>query len=107
MPKRNLLLDAHEIIYGDREQLHGQPAFNLETIAEFWMVYIKRRHGVTLALLPEDICQMMILLKSARLISNMESRDSLMDQAGYAGLQDRINEYAGQLELPFINTNQT
>jgi len=88
--ERNILLESHDIIYGDREKLHGEPGFNLETIAEFWMVYLRRRHNVAVALLPEDICQMMVLLKSARLIANMDSRDSLRDQAGYAGLQDRI-----------------
>jgi len=102
MSQRNVLLEAHDIIFGDREKTYGRPEFNLETIAEFWRIYIERKHNVMLALLPEDICQMMILLKIARLINDPQHRDSLTDLAGYAGLQDRINQFNGQMEFEFI-----
>lgn len=95
-PEENILEEAMRIIYGDREQAYGSPRFNLDTIAQFWSVYIDRKfpehaqanggHYIT----AEDVAQLMILLKTARLIHNPTHRDSLVDQAGYAALQNRI-----------------
>jgi len=86
---------AKEIIHGDREQAYGDPRFNLDTIAQLWSVYLQRLFyswGIDGAeLKAEDVSQMMILLKTARLIHNPTHKDSLVDQAGYAALQGRIN----------------
>jgi hypothetical protein len=90
----NVLDKAREIIYGDREEAYGNPRFNLDTIAQFWNVYMHRLFhswGIDGAeFKAEDVAQMMILLKTARLIHNPTHFDSLVDQAGYAALQQRI-----------------
>lgn len=86
-----VLVAAQAIIWGDREKTYGSPAFNLETIAEFWNIWLKRRHNVVVALMPEDVAHMMVLLKMARLLNDPTHRDSLIDGAGYLGLVDRIN----------------
>lgn len=95
-PKETLLEEAGRIIYGDRENAYGNPRFNLDTIAQFWNTYLDRKfpenvkqcgaHNLT----AEDVAQLMILLKTSRLIHNPTHHDSLVDQAGYAALQDRI-----------------
>lgn len=97
-PIQNILREAENIIYGDRERAYGSPRFNLDTIAQLWAVYIDRKfpehvqaeggHSLT----AEDVAQLMILLKTARLIHNPTHRDSLVDQAGYAALQNRIQD---------------
>lgn len=97
-PKENLLEEAARIIYGDREQAYGNPRFNLDTIAQFWSTYLDRKfpenvkqcgaHNLT----AEDVAQFMILLKTSRLIHNPTHHDSLVDQAGYAALQERIQK---------------
>lgn len=93
-PPINVLDKAKEIIYGDREEAYGNPRFNLDTIAQFWTVYLHRLFaswGIEGAKLSgEDVAQLMILLKTARLIHNPTHVDSLVDQAGYAALQHRI-----------------
>lgn len=90
----NILMEANKIIYGDREKAYGSPRFNLDTIAKFWTLYLHRLFhswGIEGAQLKaEDVAQMMILLKTARLIHNPTHVDSLTDQAGYAALQHRI-----------------
>lgn len=89
----NILMEANKIIYGDREKAYGSPRFNLDTIAKFWSVYLQRKFpGLAdrADFTAEDVAQMMILLKSARLIHNPTHVDSLTDQAGYAALQHRI-----------------
>lgn len=91
----NILHEADKIIYGDREKAYGNPRFNLDTIAQLWSVYLKRKFPIpdidySLDITAEDVAQFMILLKTARLIHNPTHVDSLTDQAGYAALQHRI-----------------
>lgn len=93
----NILEKANEIIYGDREKAYGSPRFNLDTIAMLWTVYLQRKFSgsemfIDLKLRAEDVSQLMILLKTARLIHNPTHVDSLVDQAGYAALQNRIQD---------------
>jgi hypothetical protein len=93
-PKRNrmeatpssILDEAKEIIYGDREKTYGSPAKNLNMIAELWGAY----HGVLFT--AEDVCNMMILLKVARLANDPRHRDSQIDLCGYAALMERIQK---------------
>lgn len=90
--KKSALDTAKEIIYGDREEAYGSPRFNLDSIAQFWNVYLNRKHPdmPDHQMTAEDVAQFMILLKMARLIHNPTHFDSITDQIGYAALQDRI-----------------
>lgn len=91
-----ILETAQSIIYGDRERAYGNPRFNLDSIAEFWTTYLGRKFPAARNRVPEfyltaeDVAQLMILLKTSRLIHNPTHKDSLIDQCGYAALQDRI-----------------
>lgn len=105
----NVMTQALAIIYGDREKTYGHPSLNLESIAQLWTVYMKRKAYVELTRSPfaddsdlkqvelivpkitiDDVCQMMVLLKMARLINDPTHHDSMVDQVGYIGLQERV-----------------
>lgn len=86
----NILREAEDIIFGDRERTYGNPAFNLETISEFWRLYIVRKHNVAVPLDYTDIANMMALLKLARLINTPDHEDSQRDLIGYIALTSRI-----------------
>ncbi len=91
----SILEEAHDIIYGDREQTYGNPAKNLENIANLWEMYLRGRGVLDEncdGLFAQDVALMMILLKTARLINTPDHRDSLVDIAGYAALVDRIRK---------------
>lgn len=92
---KNILKEAEKIIYGDREKTYGDPAKNLRAIASLWEMYLYER-GVldqnSDGLRPEDVANMMILLKVARLINDPKHRDSLVDICGYAALVERIQK---------------
>lgn len=88
--EKTLLQQAHEIIHGDREQTYGNPQKNLDTIAALWSIHLSRTTEENITLTARDVCGMMILLKQARLMNTPDHRDSLMDIAGYAGLQDLV-----------------
>ncbi len=84
-PTKPILEEAHEIIYGEREETYGDPGKNLRSIASFWSTYLSKE--VTY----QDVCNMMVLMKVARLMNTPSHRDSLVDIAGYTALQDRVN----------------
>jgi hypothetical protein len=90
---KTILQDAHEIIYGDREQTYGDPGKNLRTIASFWENYLDARglwNRDSPGLSPKDVAYMMSLLKIARLANDPEHRDSQVDACGYMGLAERV-----------------
>lgn len=100
----DLLMDAHQKVFSDREQVYGSPTHNIETVAELWRVFFEKKHNVLIALLPDDVCQMMIMLKQARLMISPNDYDTLLDIAGWAAVQHRIATFDGQMELPLIKT---
>ena len=80
--------EARKVVYGDRESTYGHPSKTLQLIADFWTSYL----GLKEALTCEDVCNMMILMKTARLKSTPDHRDSLVDTIGYTLLKERCSE---------------
>lgn len=91
MSANNVLKEAHNIIYGDREKTYGHPSKNLKTIAKMWNAFLEARTGGG-ELNAKDVASMMILLKTARLANNPDHRDSVVDICGYAALIERCDE---------------
>lgn len=73
-----VLLDAAEIVSGEREDTYGGPEDSFARIAAYWSTCLN--HEVT----PLDVAKMMLLLKVARLDVAPDHRDSWVDVAGYA-----------------------
>lgn len=85
MSNSSVLREAEAIIYGDREQTYGAPGKNLARIAALWSSYLDQ------SLSREDVANLMILLKVARLQNTPTHRDSLVDICGYAALIERVH----------------
>lgn len=77
--RTKVLAEAIDLINGDREKHYGTPAENFQAIADMWSAYLG--HAVSAS----DVCNMMALLKIARL-RNGPHRDSAVDGAGYLAL---------------------
>lgn len=88
-PAPNVLADAHRIIYGNREQVYGDPAKNLKVIADFWSTHLTAVFNQPVDITVNDVCSMMVLMKQARLINDPNHRDSVVDVCGYAALRER------------------
>lgn len=86
----DILLEARSLIRGERLQHYGPPHANFKRIADLWSAYL----GDALArpISNNDVCAMMILLKQARMADGGYHRDSAMDTAGYAALQEVLAE---------------
>lgn len=89
---KTILQEAHGLIYGNREADYGDPNKNLQDIANFWTSYLAGKHGAEFAVDKEDVCQLMVLLKMARGFNGPKKRDTIVDQAGYTGLLERVTE---------------
>ena len=77
--RTKVLAEAIDLINGDREKHYGTPVENFQAIADMWSAYLG--HAVSAA----DVCNMMALLKIARL-RNGRHKDSSVDGAGYLAL---------------------
>lgn len=90
---QGLLLEAHKLTNGVRDEQYGHPKDNFMTIAALWTVYLHRRGFITddQPLDPRDVAQMNILQKVAR-DANLPARDHILDIAGYANTIDRLDE---------------
>lgn len=89
--KSNVLKQADEIIYGDRERTYGNPGINLERIANLWNAYLcnKAMCDDDNEISAEDVAMMMTLLKIAR-EQHAHKEDNIIDAVGYLALIDRM-----------------
>jgi hypothetical protein len=86
-------MDANEIVE-DRQASYGHPKENFTRIALMWNTYLKakyRRQYEAALIGAEDIPQMMILLKQARLMNGYHA-DSVTDQEGYAKTHHMLHD---------------
>jgi hypothetical protein len=83
--RTKILAKADALINGDREKDYGTPQASFGCIATMWGAYLG--YPVTTA----DVCNMMALLKIARLRTGPH-RDSSVDGAGYMALGAEMSE---------------
>ena len=92
LPEHMTIADkAKQIVYGDREKTYGDPGHNLRMIAGMWSAYL----GIEIT--PEQVCDMMVQLKIARLKSSPDHEDSRIDIIGYTLLKERLKENENKL----------
>jgi hypothetical protein len=82
-PRRAVLLEAADLIDGERAHTYGPPAQNLNRIANLWSAYLEREISA------RDVAWLMVLLKVAREAAG-HSRDSSIDAAGYAAIAHEV-----------------
>ncbi len=79
-PQDHILVEAESIIHGQRRDDYGSAEESFKKISDLWAPILDS-HNLTGA---EVVALCMIQLKVAR-YCNSQSRDSLVDIAGYAG----------------------
>lgn len=93
-PREQLLEEAIQITTQDRNQAHGNPEDNFKNIAGFWSTYLTASCGCEIIVSPQDVGHMMMLQKIARLSTNPQHYDSLLDVAGYAACAEDCRQAA-------------
>ena len=93
----NILKEANNIIYGDREKTYGHPSKNLTTISIMWNAYLNAKVGGD-DITAKDVAALMMLVKVARFANDPTHRDNLVDICGYAALVERCDETESSAE---------
>jgi len=94
---KNILREANDIIYGDREKTYGHPSKNLKTIAVMWNAYLNAKNEIEVN--AKDVAALMMLVKVARFANDPSHKDNLVDVCGYAALIERCDEEEPKEEL--------
>ncbi len=93
---KTLLTEAGRTILQNRPGIHGSAENSFQMIADFWTVHTRHLRKVRGHdnLFPEDVAEMMTMLKKARKVYGVSTNaDNDVDDIGYAAL-------AGMLRLP-------
>lgn len=83
---RAIAEEALRIINGERQDKYGNPENTFKVIGDLWGAYLRALEPSMPPLMPEDVANMMVLLKMARIVCGMYSRDNDVDMLGYAML---------------------
>ena len=94
MTRKEILEAAERRVCGSREENYGSPENNFGLIADLWEPYIKAKcvsADADVCVNADDVANLMVLLKIARIATGVDTDDSYVDLAGYAACSGEIN----------------
>ena len=87
MNRQDFLTAAADCVCKSREEQYGSPEDSFGVIAQFWETYIKAKcvggQDIDVCICPEDVANLMTLLKIARIAGGNFKADSYVDAIGY------------------------
>ena len=90
MNTTEILEKTKKLVSESRHDKHGDKVINHKNIGRLWNAYLANKFKLNLNLLPEDVANMMCLLKIARTQAGSFNLDDHIDAAGYAGISGEI-----------------
>ena len=90
MNTTEILEQAKKLVSGDRHNKHGDKIVNHENIARLWSSYLQNKTKLMIVLTPEDVAQLMTLLKIARSQAGEHNIDDYVDGCGYQAIAGHI-----------------
>ena len=105
MNTTEILEQAKKLVSGDRHKKHGDKIVNHENIARLWSGYLQNKTQLKINLLPEDVANLMILLKVARSQAGEHNVDDFIDTCGYASIAGEIAEKRTELSSTLGENN--
>lgn len=86
--RREVLEQAIRCVCTDRKAQYGSAEDSFAVIGDLWSVYLRAKcigAGADVTVLPEDVCNLMVLFKMGRAATAMVQKiDTYVDMAGYA-----------------------
>ena len=92
MNTTDILEKTKKLVSESRHDKHGDKIINHENIGRLWNAYLANKFKLNLNLLPEDVANMMCLLKIARTQAGSFNLDDYVDACGYAAIAGEIAE---------------
>jgi hypothetical protein len=83
MNTTEILEQTKKLVSNDRNDKHGDKIKNHENIARLWTGYIQNKTRLAIVILPEDVANLMALLKIARTQAGSHNIDDYVDACGY------------------------
>src|SRR5210317_1974863 len=105
MNTTEILEQTKKLVSTDREDKHGDKVQNHENIARLWSGFIQNKTKLNIQLLPEDVANMMALLKIARTQAGHHNIDDYVDACGYSAIAGEIAEKRTELSTPLGENN--
>ena len=90
MKSTEILDKTKNLLSEDREKSHGDKVLNHENIARLWSSYFQNKYKIAILVLPEDVANLMNLLKIARTQAGKFNLDDFIDACGYAAIAGEI-----------------
>ena len=90
MNTTEILQKTLKLVSGSRHDTHGDKVLNHENIARLWTGYIQNKFKLTLTILPEDVANLMALLKIARTQQGGFNLDDYIDASAYSAIAGEI-----------------
>ena len=98
MNTTDILKKAEKLVSESRHEKHGDKTINHENIARLWTGYLQNKFKLALIILPEDVANLMVLLKIARTQAGQFNIDDQVDACGYAAISGEIAEKRNSLK---------
>ena len=94
----DILEQTKKLVSESRHEKHGDKTINHENIARLWTGYLQNKFKLALIILPEDVANLMTLLKIARTQAGQFNIDDHVDACGYAAISGEIAEKRNSLK---------
>ena len=92
MNTTDILEKTKKLVSTDREDKHGDKVQNHENISRLWTSYLQNKTKLNIIILPEDLANLMTLLKIARTQAGNHNIDDYIDACGYSAIAGEIAE---------------
>ena len=90
MNSSEILKKTEKLVSKDRADKHGDKIENHENIARLWTGYLQNKFKLNLVMFPEDVANLMSLLKIARTQAGNFNLDDYVDACGYLAISGEI-----------------
>ena len=98
MNTTDILEKTKKLVSKDREDKHGNKVINHQNIARLWRAYFQNKYKINILVLPEDVANLMTLLKIARTQAGKHNLDDYIDACGYSAIAGEIAEARQKLK---------
>ena len=105
MNTTKILEQTTKLISTDREAKHGDKIQNHSNIGRLWSSYLQNKTQLTINILPEDVANMMALLKIARTQAGQHNIDDYVDACGYSAIAGEIAEKRTEISATLGENN--
>ena len=106
MNTTEILQKTEKLVNDSRAKTHGDKIKNHENIARLWSSYLQNKTQLNIVLSPEDVAQLMTLLKIARSQAGEHNIDDYIDGCGYQAIAGHIASKRSELSSSLGVSNE-